>query len=343
MGFTQLFGLDSPLRLSQKFVYGAGTPLYTFARTFHGHQVHTSGLEHVQKNKPYLLVQLHLHHVMDAANLIEVFVRNGLLPPILTPGENVYRDKYAGPFFTTTDSIPVPRSKQSKKTIDVYQQVNQAQARGRSVWSASTNGLVKNGCIAMPESLIRHWHKASGYATIAELLERSPIIPITQNQSLYFGELLRAERDVHGKSSVFDRVMVREPFRMKNTLNRVIIGEPITTAVDAAHATARVNEFMAREYPVFPADLAAYSLRTGQVTSFPSDALDFEGHRDFGRQRRRFLDIQEEYGNDVYEAALQQRVGPLEAKLALLAPNASESSRTALLLDATRQTLQTFE
>jgi hypothetical protein len=340
MGFGKkafLGALELALR-DQERAYTLLNIAYKQHMRYHKHEVHVEGVEHLDAHTAYFMSYVHTQHWRDFADLAYAMRRNSIPVPIATFGTNLTRTAL-GRAMLTPLGFAHERNGTLRTNNEFYDTVSDVLSSGRSVTIPTTKGLVKKGEFLLKRAPLGLWHKRYEARTgeeisFGDLTTKHPVVPVAINHNRLYGELIRAKRDTlppNEKLPNFDHDLLLAPFNEPAVTTAIRIGEPIT-AQTHEEARERVNDFLARSYPVFAEDLAAYALHINDAVFFPSDVLGIEGHRAFGRHRRWLIGVRKRHGDAVYHAALQQRVGPLEAKLACIAPGASQHECTELLL-----------
>lgn len=290
-----------------------------------------SGLEKLDRNKPYLFISNHRDIALDPLLLNYILCTNGFHPAEIGFGSNLMFNealtdliRIYGSFIIRRD---LPQREKIKAVADQSAYIRQRLAEGHSIWIAQRKGRAKNGIDRTNPSVIKMLHYSSKKQGISfsGFLDSVNLIPVSISYELDPLDRLKAwevysteRKGTRSKWKLEDMTSVIYGMRGEKGRISCSFGEPVKgenlTPADAAFL---IDRQIFRNYRLFPSSYIAHDLLT-ESTVF-SDKYNPQEKAVF---LRRFTGLKEE----VRRVALQTYANPLINQTSTIQPSGASTS-----------------
>ncbi|MNZ44729.1 Acyltransferase [compost metagenome] len=233
-----------------------------------------SGLEHLQKGRPYLFLANHRDIVMDPAFVNYALYHAGMPTPRIAIGDNLLQKPFVSDLMRLNKSFIVHRSLTGRReklaayqTLSAY--INHSiRVDGESIWIAQAEGRAKDGDDRTDSAILKMFHMSRKDEAFADVLGELHVVPVSisyeydpcdqaKARELY----IRATTGSYSKAPGEDDASIA--LGITGYKGRVHIGfSPEIVAVDAdakllAHS---IDQAILGNYRLFPVHYLAYAM-----------------------------------------------------------------------------------
>lgn len=233
-----------------------------------------SGLEQLQKGRPYLFLSNHRDIVMDPAFVNYALYHAGLPTPRLAIGDNLLQKPFVSDLMRLNKCFIVHRSLTGRReklaafqTLSAY--INHSiRNEGESIWIAQAEGRAKDGDDRTDSAILKMFHMSRKDEEFASTLRDLHLVPISisyeydpcdqaKARELY----IRATTGSYSKAQGEDDASIA--LGITGYKGRVHIGfNPEVTApdADAKQLAQRIDQAILGNYRLFPVNYLAYAM-----------------------------------------------------------------------------------
>lgn len=174
-----LSGITTVLDFQRFFM----APLFSHIAHSTMSQFSSSGIEHLDKDKRYLLVSNHRDIMLDAAMLSVDFINKGLEPPEIGFGNNLIHNDFVKDCFALNKMFIIQRGGTRREFYDNsllhsrYIRYARLQ-KNHSVWIAQRNGRAKNGLDHTDPALLKMFSMSGSGDFVTDMAQLN-ILPVS--------------------------------------------------------------------------------------------------------------------------------------------------------------------
>lgn len=279
-----------------------------------------SGLEKLERDKPYLFVSNHRDISLDPLLLNYILCSNGFTPAEIGFGNNLMFNKpltdlirIYGSFIIQRD---LPKREKIKAVANLSSYISCRLKKGTSIWIAQRKGRAKDGFDKTNPSLLKmlHYSRKKEGVSFSDFLDSVNLIPVAVSYELDPLDRLKAwelyqieKKGIHIKGKMEDMTSVVYGMRGDKGRINCSFGDRISgDCRNSEEAAILIDRQIYRNYKLWPTNYIAYDLISGK-TEF-SEHYTFSEKEDF---LLRFKTLKKE----VRTIALQTYANPVINKL----------------------------
>ncbi len=262
----------------------------------------TSGLEYLDKNKPYLFFSNHRDIILDSAFLNYIMFQSGMKSTRIAIGDNLLIYDWIthvvklNRAFVVKRSLAVRELLEASKKLSAYIRKTITEEH-HSVWIAQREGRTKDGNDQTQQALLKMLN-LSNTKSMAEGFGELTVVPVSISYELEpcgiskVYELIRKETDGYQKTSADDLKSMASGLANPKGRVHFSFGRPILSSFLEKNNNLPVNEFLQllteridhrihQYYKLWPYNYVAYELLngTGEFTDYYTSAeiVEFKG------------------------------------------------------------------
>lgn len=239
-----------------------------------------TGLEHLDRNKPYCFISNHRDIAMDPALMNWVLFQNHFNTLRIAIGDNLLTKPFAGDLmrlnkcFVVNRSATAPREK-LKAAKHLARYITQSLQRdGANIWLAQREGRAKDGRDVTNPAIISMLATARDKTRpFGEFIESLNIVPVAISYELDPLDAAKA-RELHLlrsegrylKADDEDVQSIAAGIRGFKGRVHVALGETLGAGLESPEAVAAaLDNAIRRQYVLFPSNCIAYHMQTGEI------------------------------------------------------------------------------
>lgn len=296
-------------------------------------QVTTSGLDKLEKTKPYLFISNHRDIAMDPAFVNWVLYQQGFQTLQIAIGDNLLTKPFASDLmrlnkcFIVNRSATAPREKlkaAKKLSSYIYHSLNQEAA---NIWIAQREGRAKDSLDLTNPAIVSMLALNKPKSTaLCEYVEGLNIVPVSISyeydpcDEMKARELtLLAQDGRYEKAEHEDVQSIARGITGRKGHVHVAFGLPLGKEYESVDEVAKALDYaIADQYVLHPSNCAAYALKTGETVKLPvgKDATPYDASQ-FSEQAQCFKARLQQCPTAWREHWLNIYANPVTAKLRL--------------------------
>ncbi|MNM85404.1 Acyltransferase [compost metagenome] len=233
-----------------------------------------SGLEHLQKGRPYLFLSNHRDIVMDPAFVNYALYHAGLPTPRLAIGDNLLQKPFVSDLMRLNKCFIVHRSLTGRReklaafqTLSAY--INHSiRSEGTSVWIAQAEGRAKDGDDRTDSAILKMFHMSRKDEAFADAMRDLHLVPISisyeydpcdlaKARELY----IRASTGSYSKAPGEDDASIAQGITGFKGRVHISFGPEVAALdADAKQLAQRIDQEILGNYRLFPVNYLAYAM-----------------------------------------------------------------------------------
>ncbi len=233
-----------------------------------------SGLEHLQKGRPYLFLSNHRDIVMDPAFVNYALYHAGLPTPRLAIGDNLLQKPFVSDLMRLNKCFIVHRSLTGRReklaafqTLSAY--INHSiRSEGTSIWIAQAEGRAKDGDDRTDSAILKMFHMSRKDEAFADVMRDLHLVPISISYEYDPCDLAKArELYIRASTGSYSKVAGEDDASIAQGITgfkgRVHISfspEVAAPNADAKQLAQRIDQEILGNYRLFPVNYLAYAL-----------------------------------------------------------------------------------
>ena len=233
-----------------------------------------SGLEHLQKGRPYLFLSNHRDIVMDPAFVNYALYHAGLPTPRLAIGDNLLQKPFVSDLMRLNKCFIVHRSLTGRReklaafqTLSAY--INHSiRSEGTSIWIAQAEGRAKDGDDRTDSAILKMFHMSRKDEAFADAMRDLHLVPISISYEYDPCDLAKArELYIRASTGSYSKVAGEDDASIAQGITGfmgrvLIIFSPEVAApdADAKQLAQRIDQEILGNYRLFPVNYLAYAL-----------------------------------------------------------------------------------
>ncbi|WP_455230272.1 1-acyl-sn-glycerol-3-phosphate acyltransferase [Geopseudomonas aromaticivorans] len=233
-----------------------------------------SGLEHLQKGRPYLFLSNHRDIVMDPAFVNYALYHAGLPTPRLAIGDNLLQKPFVSDLMRLNKCFIVHRSLTGRReklaafqTLSAY--INHSiRSEGTSIWIAQAEGRAKDGDDRTDSAILKMFHMSRKDEAFADAMRDLHLVPISISYEYDPCDLAKArELYIRASTGSYSKVAGEDDASIAQGITgfkgRVHISfspEVAAPDADAKQLAQRIDQEILGNYRLFPVNYLAYAL-----------------------------------------------------------------------------------
>ncbi len=233
-----------------------------------------SGLEHLQKGRPYLFLSNHRDIVMDPAFVNYALYHAGLPTPRLAIGDNLLQKPFVSDLMRLNKCFIVHRSLTGRReklaafqTLSAY--INHSiRSEGTSIWIAQAEGRAKDGDDHTDSAILKMFHMSRKDEAFADAMRDLHLVPISISYEYDPCDLAKArELYIRASTGSYSKVAGEDDASIAQGITgfkgRVHISfspEVAAPDADAKQLAQRIDQEILGNYRLFPVNYLAYAL-----------------------------------------------------------------------------------
>lgn len=261
----------------------------------------TSGLEYLDKNKPYLFFSNHRDIILDSAFLNYIMFQSGMNSTRIAIGDNLLIYDWITHVVKLNRAFVVKRSLSVRELLEASKKLSAyirktITTEQNSVWIAQREGRTKDGNDQTQLALLKMLN-LSNTKSLAEGFGELTVVPVSISYELEpcgiskVSELIRKETDGYQKTPADDLKSMASGLANPKGRVHFSFGRPILTSFLEKNNNLPVNEFLQllteridhrihQYYKLWPYNYVAYELLngTGEFTEYytSADIVEFK-------------------------------------------------------------------